>query len=177
MKSLIFFLALVLSGCGDRITDAEDNTDALLAGLWDSITNDAWTCHDRLRLNSDKTFWWYSEGALSSGTYGRASEGLNFEFTDAAWEIIQFDVTDRELVLFRLNQRLRFTRVPMRSGISPCPGKPRPKNPEQNPEQNPGQKPPKNPPKNPENPGQKPPKNPEQNPGQISTPQMPTTNV
>jgi len=137
MRCLIFFLALTFLGCGDRITDADDNTDALLVGLWDSITNNQAECHERLRLNSDKTFWWYFSNQISKGTYGINPDGLDFEFTDRAWQIMNFSVTDRELRISRLNESLLFIRVP-KGADSPCPGekKPRPgkpKKPDQNP--------------------------------------------
>lgn len=134
MKIFIALLtSLMLLGCGDHVTDAKDNTDGLLVGLWDSIQNNKTVCHNRLRLNSDKTFWWFSggQGDLGVGTYGRSADGLNFEFTDQPWEIMKFTVTDRELTLSRMGDAFLFTRVPLSATYSPCPGNKKPLPPKQ----------------------------------------------
>ena len=122
-KFFVLLTTLLLLGCGDRVTDAKDNTDDLLVGLWDSVHNDATVCHKRLRLNSDRTFWWFEDGKISAGTYGRSPDGLNFEFTDQAWEIMKFEVTDRELQIRRLDRTYLYVRVPMAVNHSPCPSR------------------------------------------------------
>lgn len=122
MKKYFILLSLLLLGCGDRITDPKDNTDDLLVGLWDSVHNDVTVCHKRLRLNSDRTFWWFADDKISAGTYGRGEDGLNFEFTDQPWEIMKFEVTDRELKIRRLDETSLYVRVPMAANQSPCLG-------------------------------------------------------
>lgn len=120
-KLLILLSAFLFLGCGDRIVDAKDNTDDLLVGLWDSVLNDSTSCHKRLRLNSDKTFWWYVEGDLAVGNYGRNSDGLNFEYSDRPWEVMKFEVTDRELRIDRMGQISLYVKVPLTANQSPCP--------------------------------------------------------
>lgn len=120
-KVLIGLLLLFCWGCGDRVTDANDNTDSLLLGMWDSVSNNASICHERVRLNTDKTFWWYDGNAVSAGTYGRDDNRLNFMFTNKTWEVVKFQVTDRELFLTRTGITKVYTRVPIASMNSPCP--------------------------------------------------------
>ncbi len=120
-KIFVLLTSLLLMGCGDRVTDAKDNTDGLLVGLWDSVTNESTVCHKRLRLNSDRTFWWYVDGEISAGTYGRGEDGINFEYTDQPWEIMKFEVTDRELRIHRLGVVYLYVKVPMAANHSPCP--------------------------------------------------------
>lgn len=108
MKKFLFMgLLLALVGCGERVSDPPDNTDQLLIGMWDSVSNSPAVCHERIRLNSDKTFWWYKDTAISSGTYERTGDAtntgrLNFMFTDKAWELVKFTVSDRELYIERV---------------------------------------------------------------------------
>jgi len=122
-RLLVLGLLLLLGGCGQRVTDAPDNTDALLLGMWDSISNDANNCHERLRLNKDKTFWWFEGSSpISVGTYGRDDDRLNFMFTNKTWEVVKFEVTDRELFLTRTGTTKSYTRVPLAAvSISSCP--------------------------------------------------------
>lgn len=122
-KVLLIGLLLLLGGCGDRVTDADDNTDKLLLGLWDSVSNNSTVCHERLRLNTDKTFWWYEgNGTTTLGTYGRDDSRLNFMFTNKTWEVIKFQVTDRELLLTRTGSSQVYTRVPLAAmSLSACP--------------------------------------------------------
>ena len=122
-KVLLIGLFLLLGGCGVRVTDAEDNTDKLLLGLWDSVSNNATTCHERLRLNTDKTFWWYEGDKVTTlGTYGRDDDRLNFMFTNKTWEVVKFTVTDRELLLTRTGSSQVYTRVPLAAmSLSSCP--------------------------------------------------------
>jgi hypothetical protein len=126
MKRLcfVFLFSLLLWGCGDKVTDPEDTTDAQLLGMWDSVSNSATVCHERLRLNPDKTFWWFDSKSTTVGTYGRNKEEppqLNFMFTTQAWELIRFQVTDRELYLTRTGMTRVYTRVPLTANSSPCP--------------------------------------------------------
>ena len=121
-KFFVLLTTLLLLGCGDRVTDAEDNTDDLLVGLWDSVHNDSTVCHKRLRLNSDRTFWWFADGKISAGSFGRGEDGLNFEYTDQPWEIMKFEVTDRELRIERMGVTSLYVRVPIAANHSPCTG-------------------------------------------------------
>ena len=123
MKRLIlsFLVSLLLWGCGDRVVDPADNTDALLLGMWDSVSNDATVCHERLRLNADKTFWWFDNKVVAAGTFGRDEERLNFMYTNKSWEMIKFQVNERELYLTRTGLTRMYTRVPLTANSSPCP--------------------------------------------------------
>ena len=126
MKRLcfVFLFSLLLWGCGDKVKDPEDTTDAQLLGMWDSVSNSATVCHERLRLNPDKTFWWFDNKSTTVGTYGRSGSEppqLNFMFTTQAWELIRFQVTDRELYLTRTGTTRVYTRVPLTVNSSPCP--------------------------------------------------------
>jgi len=121
-KVLTSFLILFCFSCGNKVTDAPDNTDSLLLGLWDSVANTSTVCHERLKLNADNTFWWFDAKVVSSGTYGRDKDQVNFMFTTKAWENIKFSVTDRELYLSRVGISKVYTRVPLSTAnISPCP--------------------------------------------------------
>jgi hypothetical protein len=122
-KFLLTGFLLLSMGCGKTIKDPDDNTDALLLGMWDSVSNTTSVCHERLKLNSDKTFWWFAELATSAGTYGRETDKLNFMFTNRAWEVVQFSVTDRQLFLTRVGVKKVYTRVPLAiaAANSPCP--------------------------------------------------------
>lgn len=119
---LIGFLFLFV-GCGKTVKDPDDNTEALLQGMWDSVSNSAEVCHERLRINSDRTFWWFEETVTNIGTYGREGDKLNFMFTNKAWEIVQFSVTDRQLFLVRVGKKKVYTRIPIAiaNNSSPCP--------------------------------------------------------
>jgi hypothetical protein len=121
--SFVFLFSLFLGGCGDRVVDPDDTTDAQLLGMWDSVSNSATVCHERLRLNPDKTFWWFDNKNTTVGTYGRSQSEpqVNFMFTTQAWEVIRFQVTDRELYLTRTGTTRVYTRVPLTSNSSPCP--------------------------------------------------------
>lgn len=125
MKKLILvcFLFPLLWGCGNQITEPPDNTMPLLLGMWDSVSNNANVCHERLRLNTDLTFWWFENNVISSGTYGRDYDRLNFMYTNKTWEMVQFSVTDRELYLNRVGTTNMYTRVPVTANSSPCPDK------------------------------------------------------
>lgn len=121
-KSLIGLIFILLCwSCGERVVDPEDNTDSLLLGMWDSVSNNTTSCHERLRLNSDKTFWWFDKGATYAGTYGRNDKELNMMYTNKPWEMIQFQVTDRQLYLTRTGATRMYTRVPLTANSSPCP--------------------------------------------------------
>lgn len=121
---LTLFSLLLLYGCGERIRDAADNTDSLLIGTWDSISNTSAVCQERIRINPDKTFWWFQDDSLYIGTYGRESNQLNFKFTNQAWEMLKFQVTDRDLYLERRGRTKVYTKVPESMSIktsSLCP--------------------------------------------------------
>jgi hypothetical protein len=122
MKKLMFAgVFLLLLGCGNRVSDPVDNTNDLLLGMWDSISNDASVCHERLRINSDRTFWWFDNRVTSAGTYGRDDDRLNFMYTNKPWEMVKFVVNDRELYLTRTGLTRMYTRVPITANSSPCP--------------------------------------------------------
>jgi hypothetical protein len=91
--------------------------------MWDSVSNNTDVCHERLRINSDKTFWWFEETVTNVGTYGREGDKLNFMFTNKAWELVQFSVTDRQLFLVRVGKKKVYTRIPISvaRSSSPCP--------------------------------------------------------
>jgi len=109
---LTFFSFLLLCSCGERIRDAADTTESLLVGTWDSVSNTKSVCHERIRFNSDKTFWWFQDNFISYGTYGRESNQLNFKFTNQAWEMVKFQVTDRDLYLERRGETTVYSKVP-----------------------------------------------------------------
>jgi len=122
MKKLLLVSFLFLGGCGDKVTDAPDNTDSLLLGMWDSVSNTPSVCHERIKLNTDNTFWWFDTNVISSGTYGRDKDRINFMFTSKAWENIKFSITDRELYMSRVGTSKVYTKVPLSTlNISPCP--------------------------------------------------------
>jgi len=119
-KLLVIFILLV--GCGDRVTDASDNTDSLIIGMWDSVSNTTAVCHERLKLNTDNTFWWFDTNVISSGTYSRNKDRLDFMFTNKAWENVRFSITDRELYISRVGVSKVYTKVPLSTyNVSPCP--------------------------------------------------------
>jgi len=137
MKKLLLICALALSlfACGNRITDAEDNTRTLLIGMWDSVINTPDACHERIRLNNDGTFWWYKEGKIATGNWARGSgrdeNRLNFMFTAQAWEMVKFTVSDRDLYVERLGTTKLFVRVPVslaNTTSSLCPAEKRSRN-------------------------------------------------
>jgi len=126
MKRLVFvfLFSLLLGSCGDVVKDPDDTTDSQLLGMWDSVSNNATVCRERLRLNPDKTFWWFDNKNTAVGTFGRDQSELphlNFMFTSQAWEVIRFQVTDRELYLTRTGTTRVYTRVPLNANSSPCP--------------------------------------------------------
>lgn len=124
---LLLMVSLVMFGCGNKVTDPTDNTDQLLLGMWDSVSNTPSVCHERLKLNSDNTFWWFDSTVISSGTYGRDKDRLNFMFTTKAWENVQFSVTDRELNMTRVGTSRVYTRIPLSTAnLSPCPSEAKP---------------------------------------------------
>lgn len=114
---LLASLLMVLFGCGDKVSDPPDNTDQILIGMWDSVTNSKTVCHERIRLNSDKTFWWFKDKVISSGSYARVQEGdasrLNFMFTDKASEIVKYTVSERDLYIERVGTTKVYARVPV----------------------------------------------------------------
>jgi len=113
-KFLLVGIMVTLFGCGERVSDPPDNTDQLLIGMWDSVTNKSTVCHERIRLNSDKTFWWFKDNVISSGTYAYESNSrLNFQFTDKAWELVKFTVSDRELYVERVGTTKVYAKVPV----------------------------------------------------------------
>lgn len=109
---LVGFLFVLLCSCGERVRDAADNTDSLLVGTWDSILNSDEECQERIRMNLDKTFWWFQDSTVSSGTYGRDATTINFKFTSKPWEMVKFKVTGRDLYLERRGQAKTYTKVP-----------------------------------------------------------------
>jgi len=123
MKKLLWIslVPLFLGGCGERVVDPADQTNEQLIGMWDSVSNNATVCRERLRINTDKTFWWFDSKTTGAGTYGRDEDRLDFMFTNKAWETIRFVVTDRELYLTRTGRTSVYTRVPVTANNSPCP--------------------------------------------------------
>jgi hypothetical protein len=123
MRKLIWasLIPLFLWGCGERVVDADDRTNDQLLGMWDSVSNSPTVCHERLRINNDKTFWWFDGKTTGAGTYGREEDRLDFMFTTKAWETVRFVVTDRELYLTRTGRTSLYTRVPVTANNSPCP--------------------------------------------------------
>jgi hypothetical protein len=116
---VVGLMLLNLTGCGNRVSDPDDNTEQLLMGMWDSVTNNPTVCHERIRLNSDKTFWWFKDNAISTGTYAREGDQpnsgrLNFMFTNKAWELVKFTVSDRDLYI----ERVGTTRVYAKAATS-----------------------------------------------------------
>jgi hypothetical protein len=108
-------LMLALASCGDRVSDPKDNTDQVLIGMWDSVSNSPSACQERLRLNSDKTFWWYKDRVMSTGTYGQegahGTGRLNFMFSNKAWEVMKYTVSDRDLYVERMGVTRVYARV------------------------------------------------------------------
>jgi len=116
-KFLLAGILVALFGCGEKVSDPPDNTDQLLIGMWDSVTNSPTICHERIRLNSDKTFWWFKDNVISSGTYAQTQESgttrLNFMFTDKAWELVKFTVSERDLYVERVGTTRVYAKVPV----------------------------------------------------------------
>ena len=114
---LLMGLLIALFGCGEKVSDPPDNTDQLLIGMWDSMTNSPTVCHERIRLNSDKTFWWFKDNVISSGNYARVQDNgatrLNFMFTDKAWELVKFTVSERDLYVERVGTTRAYAKAPV----------------------------------------------------------------
>ena len=86
MKRYLFvlFISFLFFGCGYEVVDAPDNTNQLLLGRWDSISNTPFLCHERIKFNPDNTFWWYESKTINFGTYERDKDRLDFMFTNKA---------------------------------------------------------------------------------------------
>lgn len=119
MKKMLLTCALLFTmfGCGDHVTDPEDTTRQRLIGMWDSITNTPDACHERIRFNSDGTFWWFKNNVISTGTWARGAGSevtrLNFMFSAQAWEMVKFAVSDRDLYIERLGTTKVYVKVPV----------------------------------------------------------------
>lgn len=118
---LLLVGALLFISCGDNVRDAKDTTDQDLVSVWDSISNTPNKCYERLVLNSDKTFWWYSGGVMNGGTWGISEATLNFMYTGKAWEVVKFNVDKRELGLVKVGVYKTYVKVPSQGYVSACP--------------------------------------------------------
>lgn len=109
-------------GCGDKVVDPADTTDSQLVGLWDSVSNNATVCHERIKLNADGTFAWFNGKDTLAGSYARNEpHQLNFMFTTQGSELVRYQLTERELFLTRTGATRVYIKVPANTTTSPCP--------------------------------------------------------
>jgi len=126
MKFRGFLLGLVLLGlasCGTRtIRDPGDDVGPLV-GVWDSMAGDPATCHERLVLNGDFTFWWFDKSGDFSGTFVLSEDQLTFLFAGGkSGELVQYKVDAQVLEVFRAGVQTRYTKVPLSyANKMPCP--------------------------------------------------------